>query len=489
MDNKPPMPPYPEEPWDLRHEHHHHHYPLPLHRCAPECDDQLAVFSGVGRGLRGDGYRIDVIDKDEDETYLQGKIYDAATNTWIDDWLSDNINGGYLTAYITTNETTDPPTFTLTFTYSRPADGDDDDPIKWTQTTPAIPYVIDPAPDGTVNFMDLAKILGLTERNLQDILGDVPDVIVGDGFTGDNIKDYIDNKPTGMLEEDVEEALDDLSDHIHEDMGFGTVLVNDGDTDTKNPKRNTIKKWFDWLIGQLGFGDDVDEFGGGVITNLKQYIDSKESTTINTVINMVANPQLYSKKYDSNIWLVFYNISSYNGSTPGQLLISDLVSTQTPVAALEAEVVINYFDVLPLVDFAITPKALAGNGFSMTDKIIAVICTKSGNVYTPKDFAGETLDHRDFPLKAPLINPEVLSNTGTIHNNADSQQSQLWNIYTGVGNCACKTVGTAYWPWGSSQNAYAYIFHRTSDYPAFPVMIDYGRTYRCSYNQATDTSS
>lgn len=484
MENRPPMPPHPEEPWDLWHEHHHHHYPLPLHRCAPECDDQLAVFSGVGRGLRGDSYKVELKYNENGEMYLEGMQYDAATNTWTTDWISGVIDGGKLTYEYNLNEHTNPQTFTITFRYTYTGHPE----REWVWTTPAIPYFAEPS-EGDVGFTDLAKILGLTEEDLHNILDDVPDVIIGDGFTGDNIKDYIDNKPTGMLEEDVEKALDDLSDHIHEDMGFGTILVNDGDTDTKSPKRNTIKKWFDWLIGQLGFGDDVDEFGGGVITNLKQYIDSKESRTINTVINMVANPQLYSKKYDSNIWLVFYDISGYNGSTVGQLLISDLVSTQTPVAALEAEVVINYFDVLPLVDFAITPKAIANNGFSMTDKIIAVICTKSGNVYTPKDFAGETLDHRNFPLKTPLINPEVLSNTGTIHNNADSQQSKLWNIYTGVGNCVCKTAGTAYWPWGISQNAYAYIFHRTSDYPAFPVMIDYGRTYRCSYNQATDTSS
>lgn len=506
MTNK--LPKHPEEPWDVQRSHPHRYHDL--HHVAPECDDQLALISGVGRGLRGDSYRIDVIDKDNDETYLQGKIYDAATNTWVDDWLSDNVNGGYLTAYITTNETTDPPTFTLTFEYSRPVDGNDAEPIKWTKTTPAIPYVIDPSPDGAVDFIDLAKILGLTEQNLQDILNDVPGVIVGDGFTGDNIKDYIDNKPTGIsqaaAEALIDDAIDDLSDHIHEDMGFGTLLINDGNSDTKNPKRNTIKKWLEWMIGQMGFGTDIDNFDSTGATTIKQYIkniynniatqlgfgddiDEFGDTGADTVKEYIdicienskeeaAAPVMYTQTYDVDI--AFYS-TAFNASQPGEKLIANLVSNNTPIDTLASVLSVNYYDVMPMITFALDVKVSSGV-YRMPDKTIGVATIVENNVRRPIDFAKIVLPHRTSTIKPPLLNPENLSNSGF-----SGQTNTGWQVYSGVGDCVSKDTGDS-WTWGKTNKAYFYIFHRNTGDPGTAVHIDYGRTYHCDYNQSVSGS-
>lgn len=129
----PPHPPYGPEvgPW--------------YDRCAPGCDDQLAMFSRVGRGLKGNSYKV-VIKQDSDlETYLEGLDYDEASGTWASDWVSENINGGRLDYQYNLRPYTIPQTFTMTFRYRRPGR----DPYQWTWTTPAIPYIWDADDDGT----------------------------------------------------------------------------------------------------------------------------------------------------------------------------------------------------------------------------------------------------------------------------------------------------------------------------------------------------
>ena len=50
--------------------HHHHHHAGP-DRGAPDCFDQIPVFSHVGRGIQGDSYKVDIQDEDSDcETHL-----------------------------------------------------------------------------------------------------------------------------------------------------------------------------------------------------------------------------------------------------------------------------------------------------------------------------------------------------------------------------------------------------------------------------------
>lgn len=278
-------------------------------RAVPQTDDQLPLISHVGRGIQGNGFRIDVDSKGPGEIYLIGKNYDPATKTWTDDWTSPNISGGSMLYQYNLRDWTDPKTFTITFKYRHP--GWDD---GWVWTTPAIPYTSDgseggtdltprnrfgslflkkttedwltedlptshtiaeadgrqekllypdgwdrddfnaplPGEDWTINIEygiggdidvpntdNLAKILGLTPENLEDIVGDVPNVIQGDGIDGDNVKDYI----------------DDLNDHIHRDMGFADRLVGDDGTQTYVPKHGpnqgqalqtpTIKQYID----------------------------------------------------------------------------------------------------------------------------------------------------------------------------------------------------------------------------------------------------
>ena len=149
------LPPHPpEEPWHVHQPFppHHHHY-HDIHHVAPECDDQLAVFSGMGRGLRGDGYRVVIKSDVEAETYLEGLLYDAATNTYSSEWISENINGGQLMYQYNLRPYTNPQTFTITFRYKRP----NRSASEWVWTTPAIPYIWDADDDG---LADVDGIVG-----------------------------------------------------------------------------------------------------------------------------------------------------------------------------------------------------------------------------------------------------------------------------------------------------------------------------------------
>ena len=149
------LPPHPpEEPWHVHQPfppHHHHHHDD--HHVAPECDDQLAAFSGVGRGLRGDGYKVVIKSDVEAETYLEGLLYDAATNTYSSEWISENINGGQLMYQYNLRPYTNPQTFTITFRYVRP-----NRESGWVWTTPAIPYIWDANDDG---LADVDSIIGV----------------------------------------------------------------------------------------------------------------------------------------------------------------------------------------------------------------------------------------------------------------------------------------------------------------------------------------
>ena len=105
-------------------------------RCAPECDDQLPVISQVGRGIKGDSYRIRIKDPDSvTATYLEGLRYDEASKQEMLDWMSENINGGHLSWHCNLRPWTDPKTFTMTWIYRRPGRP------EWSGTTPAIPYI------------------------------------------------------------------------------------------------------------------------------------------------------------------------------------------------------------------------------------------------------------------------------------------------------------------------------------------------------------
>ena len=131
------------DPADHKHHHHGPHYIVD--KCADECDDQLPLFSQVGRGLQGEGYRV-VVSKDSDdgtETELSGYYTDPHTGEMVYDWTSENINGGRLYYSYHIRNFTDPQTFTITFRYVRPNRDADEEGTVWSWTSPAIPYVGD----------------------------------------------------------------------------------------------------------------------------------------------------------------------------------------------------------------------------------------------------------------------------------------------------------------------------------------------------------
>lgn len=108
--------------YPYNHHGHHDHHHCDTHRIAPECDDQLPVFSTVGRGIKGDTYRVKVVDPDTHEiTQLVGETYDEATKTWHTEWMSENINGGHLEYQYHLRPYNVPSTFTITFKYHRPS--------------------------------------------------------------------------------------------------------------------------------------------------------------------------------------------------------------------------------------------------------------------------------------------------------------------------------------------------------------------------------
>ena len=138
----------------MSHKCEHHHCDDHEHRDtrAPSCDDQLPVFSSVGRGLQGDSYKVECFDnKTKDAIEINGVLKDLCTGTWLEgifkdaatgkeetEWKSTNVNGGQLWYQYHINIHSNPQTFTITFIYRR-ADGNYD----WSWTTPAIPFVWD----------------------------------------------------------------------------------------------------------------------------------------------------------------------------------------------------------------------------------------------------------------------------------------------------------------------------------------------------------
>ena len=272
-------------------------------RFAHETDDQLAIFSHVGRGPKGDSYKVTIDDPDsKSETHLHGWYKDEVTGEMHSDWISENINGGHLMYQYNLRPYTIPRTFTITFIYRRPGRP------EWSWTTPAIPYIwsLDAAgrpetdpdhiigcgiatlflrsskdepwdiekherlvyPDETTredfnapnpeegwtvnitfghggdidvpNFDDLSKILGTTKQQLYDILEDKTFII--DGIEAANIIDYINKCDQRDMK------------HLHLDMGWGEDTLIGCDPDSKIPGTDipyTIKNYIDYKLSQL----------------------------------------------------------------------------------------------------------------------------------------------------------------------------------------------------------------------------------------------
>ena len=282
--------------------HDHHINP---DRCADSCDDQLPMFSRVGRGIKGDSCKVEIASDSKCETKLNGMVYDEATKTWSSEWISQNINGGCLSYQYNLRPFTIPQTFTITFIYRRP--GRD----EWSWTTPAIPYIwqtddggkpTDPDhmvgagvatlyikkttesnwheklvyPDGTgpddfntppanegwtvnlafgiggdvdvPNIDDFAKVLGITVEDIKKIINGSSITI--NGQIAKNLIDYIDKQDDNHLK--------DALDHLHADLGFNQTghgeNAFDGQPTVKayiDAKNKDLDKKIDDKIGEL----------------------------------------------------------------------------------------------------------------------------------------------------------------------------------------------------------------------------------------------
>lgn len=281
-------------------------------RCAHDCDDQLPLISRVGRGIKGDSFKVGIASDSDCETLLEGSYFDQAGKEWHSSWISENVNGGCLTYQYNLRPFTVPQTFTITFIYRRPGRS------EWSWTTPAIPYVWsssetgepeDPDhivgsgvatvyikkttdsewtdklvyPDGTgpddyntpdaekawtvnlsfgiggdvevPNIDDIAKIIGITVDDVYKIIDG--DTVTINGVDAGNLIDYIDKQDDLHLE--------DALDHLHGDLGFNET----GHPDTGAfDGYNTVKEYIDAnsAFARNAINDILAKiFGGGSI--------------------------------------------------------------------------------------------------------------------------------------------------------------------------------------------------------------------------------
>lgn len=258
-------------------------------RAVPERDDQIPIYSVMGRGLQGNGFEVRISDPDTtNETYLEGWKYDEASQTYEHVWDSENINGGELSYYYNLRPWTIPQVFTMTWVMRRP------NRPQWSETTPAIPYIWDadgsgqPSvddlvgsglgnlwvregtnaewkeqlvfPSGTTaadfnspgplepwsgnitfgfggdielpNLDDIAKILGWSRTEITNVLNDVAGALDG----SDNVKDYIDDKDAILQEQitNIDERVTILEEKVEEiETNITNIITNINEMGTK----------------------------------------------------------------------------------------------------------------------------------------------------------------------------------------------------------------------------------------------------------------
>lgn len=319
-------------------------HPIPPDHCAPDCDDQLPLISRVGRGIKGDGFYVRVTDPDSTTmTKLEGLSYDEASKEWHSEWISENINGGELQYQYNLRPYTIPRTFTITFIYRRP------ERDEWSWTTPAIPYIwtmdndgetIEKPdhivgsgvatlfirasktdmwnerlkyPEGTTredfnapeadeawaatitfghggdieipNFDDLAKIIGVTVEQINQILEG--NTIKINGIDAKNLIEYIDGCDSRDLE------------HVHTDLGFGDSTLK-----ADNPHGYTVKEYIDYKVNMIINGDKDHK---GIIQQILEKIVGGEDNVVDPETGEI------TWKYDGQI--AIGNINLYSNAT------------------------------------------------------------------------------------------------------------------------------------------------------------------------------
>jgi hypothetical protein len=235
-------------------------------RCAPGCDDQLPVVSRIGRGLKGDSYRVNIVNPDTAcETHLEGLIFDETTKTWNSEWVSENINGGELSYQYNLRPYTIPQTFTITFIYRRPGR------TEWSWTTPAIPYVWDANGDG---LPDTDGIVGSGVGNL----------FVREGVDKPWIEKLV--FPPGTTAEDYNSPAPEETWSVNLTFGVGG--------DINIPNLDDMAKVLGWSRAELErFLSEQSVISNSVTyKNVKEYVDKRDSlldTTLRTDLGAFVN--------------------------------------------------------------------------------------------------------------------------------------------------------------------------------------------------------
>lgn len=430
-----------------QHPHHDH----VVDRCADRCDDQLPLFSQVGRGLQGDGYRVELVKDTINDTRIRGLIIDPHTGEETEEWRTDNINGGRLSYSLNYNPTTDPKTFTITFTLERPDDSQRPEGEKrgWTFTTKPIPYLweneIRPCV-ATLFTKAVSQPSNYWRERLVYPAGTGPEdydmprklepwtVNLTYGKTGD-----IDCPTTSEEQADIDAAKQEVLNHLHKDL-YGGQDSDDWDEipDSLKPldgdKNNgrTVWDWIKWARDQAINHLHKDLYGG---PNSSDYADIPDSLKpldgdnnngrtvwdwikwLKGMIDGVSAPTMHTKDLEDT-YLVSIKPTPLSADT-----------AITPLCAIEADVHIQYFDSLPnvIIDIDIQNKPLdyisdvaygdsTLNGIRLGTAEMAVICRKIGpNTYKPLDLSTITLPDRSEisnKLTYPKVDPEILSNSG-----------------------------------------------------------------------------
>ena len=610
-------------------DHHHPGEPWIVDRCADRCDDQLPLFSRVGRGLQGDGYFVRVHHDSDNETILEGLTYDPHTGAYTHDWFSDNINGGILSYKYKFYPYTDPKTFTITFKLDRPgydeAYPDNPEQRGWEWTTPAIPWVWDDEAThmlGGVGTLFLKKTGAPTWQNV-DISG-----------TPNSIAEAVQMVEKLIYPEDTERTeyhapapgdpwtvnltygiggdidcptTDEFKDHLHKDLYDNKYDSIPSDLKPLNGDGGDASVWDwilyarDYIVFEEGVGIDITETnpdangkrkvniaanleagdgvkiedhdgkkkisvhvtevssagaGIGVSHTANSPSDHKISVLLEagdniSIVNNGNNKKISAdlsaaNNYAKNLFDKVTDPTSYtadlasvlgvstvylvmikpNGSS-GQRAIFSNISSSDVLAAIEAEVTIQFYDSLPDVIVSVVPKNVSATGtykngnavlFGTGEMLIICKSAGSGN-YSPVDLHALEIVGSDGSggiatkvLKEPTANPENLVNSGfgPIGSVSDVSGNVIyddyttagvnpvfndgttcygnWAIYTGVGNpqnTPAKNSRSGGWPWKKidplSKKFYIYLFNRSTGYLGTRVWVDYARGYDLTY--------
>lgn len=500
--------------------HTHPHFDMGCD-CA---DDQIPVFSKVGRGLRGDSAKLELVEDGDLSTYVKGLTYDAATGAWSTDWISQNINAGRMSMHYTFFNDDNPKTFTMTFKLDRP--GRD----EWTWTTPRIPYVWDDLDPSMVSFgssqglfvrdiknqaanswidkmilpLKHPEIEGSTERYTRDELGLPP---IGEPYTNPLTWGVM---PTGSGSA-VHGDIPVLSD-VQEAQLIGITEAALHDLLRKSPE----------LMSKLAYtlpDPYDDEISGDTILQLFTNVFDDVYGRLGRIEAEADDTSLYVKTY-SDIFLVLVDRNSFDTSAENLMLPSNGyidsgsgLSSSTPVRAwMRGDVKIMKSLYSPTTAISIEPSqdGRAENAFTPTTDVPTSttpnnngLLLRKGQVIVPcterKRLSGGwnswrfkmlnleelTYPNSDHHLQAPIFNNETLNQAGALKDSG-TELPVPFQIYVGVGNIKQLVDNTrpisGGWPWVGDAGSFPYIFYRNGGWSQdHSIYFDYARPYVTRY--------